>query len=88
MRQVLHLFAIYFTILANFQAMTYVRKELKKTTNKIKKKQIVTERQILKLLNITPCTLQTSKVGYAYNVVMVLASLTFASSAILLRRGN
>ena len=38
MRQVLHLFAIYFTILANFQAMTYVRKELKKTTNKIKKK--------------------------------------------------
>ena len=37
MRQVLHLFAIYFTILANFQAMTYVRKELKKTTNKIKK---------------------------------------------------
>ena len=35
----------------------------KKKTNKIKKanKQIVTERQILKTLNITHCTLQTSK---------------------------
>ena len=63
-------------------------KNLKKQQIKLKKKQIVTERQILKPLNITPCTLQTSKVGYAYNVVMVLAYLTFASSAILLRRGN
>ena len=53
-----------------------------------KEKQIVIERQILKALNITHCALQTSKVGYPYNVVMVLAFLSFASSAILLRRGN
>ena len=55
---------------------------------KKKQKQIVIERQILKTLNMTHCTLQTSKVGYLYNVVMVLAYLSFASSAILLRRGN
>ena len=53
-----------------------------------KPKQMVIERQILKTLNITHCILQTSKVGYAYNVVMALAYLTFTSSAIPLRRGN
>ena len=67
----------------------FIKKELKKGKNKMKKtKQIVIERQIIKTLNITHCTLQTSKVGYPYNVVMVLAYLSFASSAILLRRGN
>ena len=86
----MHPFAIYFTILANFQTMTFLSKKNKKRTNKMKKKkkQIVTERQILKTLNITHCTLQTSKVGYPYNVVIVLGYLGFASSAILLRRGN
>ena len=53
-----------------------------------KQKQIVTERQIPKSLHKAHCTLQTSKVDYLYNVVMVLAHLSFASSAILLRRGN
>ena len=42
--------------------------KLKKTN-----KHIVTERQILKTLNITHCTIQTSKVGYAYNVNMALS---------------
>ena len=82
MYQVLHPFAIYFTILANFQTMTFLSKKNKKRTNKMKKKQtkkqIVIERQILK----------TCKVGYPYDVVMVLAYLSFASSEILLRRGN
>ena len=45
---------------------------------KQKQKQIAIERQILK----------TCKVRYPYDVVMVLAYLSFASSAILLRRGN
>ena len=67
--------------------MIYIKKEKKEQIKLKKKKKIVTERQILKTLNIMHCTLQTSKVGYAYNVVMVLAYLTFASSAILLRRG-
>ena len=51
-----------------------------------KSKQIVTERQILKTLNITHCTLQTSKVGYAYNAIV--SYLTSVSSTVLLRRGN
>ena len=38
----------------------------------MEKKQIVIERQILKTLSITHCTLQSSKVGYPYNVAMVL----------------
>ena len=73
MCQVLHPIVIYFTILANFRTMAFLSKKNKKRTNKIKKKQqIVIERQILKTLSITHCTLQTSKVGYPYNVVMVL----------------
>ena len=73
MCQVLHPIVIYFTILANFRTMAFLSKKNKKRTNKMKKKQqIVIERQILKTLTITHCTLQTSKVGYPYNVVMVL----------------
>ena len=46
--------SIYFTVLAKFQTMTYIKKE-KKRTNRLKKKtkQTVTERQILKTMNIT-----------------------------------
>ena len=90
MCQVLYPFAIYFTILANFQTMTFLSKRIKKEQVKWKKKQkqIVIERQIPKSLNKAHCTLQTSKVDYLYNVVMILAHLSFASSAILLRRGN
>ena len=90
MCQVLYPFEIYFTILANFQTMTFLSKRIKKEQVKWKKKQkqIVIERQIPKSLNIAHCTLQTSKVDYLHNVVMVLAHLSFASSAILLRRGN
>ena len=72
-----------------FQTMTFLSKRIKKEQrNEKKKKQIVIEKQILKTLNITHCTLQTRNVGYPYNVVMVLAYLSFASSAILLRQRN
>ena len=37
MWKVLHPFAIYFTILANFQTMTFLSKKNKKRTNKMKK---------------------------------------------------
>ena len=56
MRQVLHLFAIYFTILENFQAMTYVRKEFKK------KKQI-------KLKKTTNCHRKTNTKNIEHNAL-------------------
>ena len=49
-------------------------------------KQTVTESQILKTLNITQCTLQTRKVGYAYNAIV--SYLNFVSSTVLLRHEN
>ena len=64
------------------------KKKTKKTKKKKEKKQIVTGRQILKALRITYRTPKTNVVGYMYNIIMVLSYLTFASSAILLRRGN
>ena len=47
-------------VLAKFQTMTYIKKEKKRTnTLKKKKKQTVTERQILKTLNITHYAMYT-----------------------------
>ena len=63
-------------------------KKTKKKRKRKEKKQIVTERQILKALRITYRTPKTNIVGYMYNIIMVLSYLTFASSAIPLRRGN
>ena len=63
-------------------------KQKKRNEKRKEKKQIATGRQILKALCITYCTLKTSIVGYTYNMIMVLSYLTFASFAILLRRGN
>ena len=54
---------------------------MKQTNPKKKKpqknKQIVTERQILKTFNRMHCTLQTSKVGYAYNEIFGIVILDF-----------
>ena len=45
--------------------------------NKQKNKQIVTERQILKTLNIMHCTLQTIKAGYTDNEIFGIVILDF-----------
>ena len=52
--------SIYFTVLAKFQTMTYIQKEKKKEQIDWRKtKQTVTERQILKTLNITHYAMYT-----------------------------
>ena len=63
-----------------------IRKKNEQIKLKKQNKQIVTGSQTLKTLNITHCTLQKRKVGYAYNAIV--SYLTFVSSTVLLRRGN